>query len=334
MIVKDEASCIERCLTSVLPCIDSYVIVDTGSTDDTVKRIQERMAGIPGFVGSRPWVNYSHNRNESFALARGFVVPKPTHILFMDASDVFEGSFQGLSEGGILRHRADAFKIKHTMGDCEWRRPALVSADLPWYWSGKVHEVLLCSKVTVSENLDGCEIKCNVGQPFQGRDRFLRDAALLEGETDPRSVFYRAQSWLCADEKEKALEDYRKRARMKGGFDQEAYVSNIQVHLLSGETFPLHCAKDGDPLRVEAWYYLGLSSLKEGKLEDANGYLSKAATLASVGVPEHALFAHKPIYAYKALACYALLTQDKEAAREVIGTPGAEYPVQLLELAQ
>lgn len=33
MIVKDEAPVIERCLTAILPLIDVWCIVDTGSTD-------------------------------------------------------------------------------------------------------------------------------------------------------------------------------------------------------------------------------------------------------------------------------------------------------------
>ncbi|GAA4378633.1 glycosyltransferase family 2 protein [Nocardioides caricicola] len=36
MIVRDEARCIERCLESVRELVDEMVVVDTGSTDDTV----------------------------------------------------------------------------------------------------------------------------------------------------------------------------------------------------------------------------------------------------------------------------------------------------------
>lgn len=49
MIVKDEAAVIERCLESALPLIDRYLIVDTGSTDNTK---------IPGRFLSRPWRSF------------------------------------------------------------------------------------------------------------------------------------------------------------------------------------------------------------------------------------------------------------------------------------
>ena len=40
MIVKDESKVIKRCLDSVKPLIDYWVIVDTGSKDDTKKVIK------------------------------------------------------------------------------------------------------------------------------------------------------------------------------------------------------------------------------------------------------------------------------------------------------
>ena len=40
MIVKNESAIIERCLNAVYPFIDEYCIVDTGSTDDTIDKIE------------------------------------------------------------------------------------------------------------------------------------------------------------------------------------------------------------------------------------------------------------------------------------------------------
>ena len=68
---------------SVTPLIDSWVIVDTGSTDGTQKIIREYLKDIPGNLYERPWVNFSHNRNEALELAKG----KADYILFMDADD-------------------------------------------------------------------------------------------------------------------------------------------------------------------------------------------------------------------------------------------------------
>ena len=68
MIVKNEAHVIRRCLDSVRPFIDCWVIVDTGSTDGTQELIREVMRDIPGELRERPWKNFAHNRNEALSL--------------------------------------------------------------------------------------------------------------------------------------------------------------------------------------------------------------------------------------------------------------------------
>ena len=65
MIVKNEAHVIRRCLDSVRPLIDRWVIVDTGSTDGTQALIRELMADVPGELHERPWVDFSTNRNQA-----------------------------------------------------------------------------------------------------------------------------------------------------------------------------------------------------------------------------------------------------------------------------
>ena len=70
MIVKNESKIIERCLKSVYHLIDTWCIVDTGSTDGTQDIIKEFLKDKPGELIERPWVNFGHNRNEALSLAR------------------------------------------------------------------------------------------------------------------------------------------------------------------------------------------------------------------------------------------------------------------------
>src|SRR5476651_1672927 len=70
MIVKNESQVIEKCLASVKPLIDYWVIVDTGSDDDTKEKIKAFMQGIPGELHEKPWVNFAHNRNEALTLVK------------------------------------------------------------------------------------------------------------------------------------------------------------------------------------------------------------------------------------------------------------------------
>ena len=73
MIVRNESKVIERCLESVRPLLSGWVIVDTGSTDDTIEKIQRSLSDIPGELHHREWVDFGHNRNEALELARGWL---------------------------------------------------------------------------------------------------------------------------------------------------------------------------------------------------------------------------------------------------------------------
>ena len=67
LIIKNETRCLARCLQSVRSIADEIVVVDTGSTDDTVRIAREFGARIDSFE----WV-------DDFAAARNFALEKAT----------------------------------------------------------------------------------------------------------------------------------------------------------------------------------------------------------------------------------------------------------------
>jgi glycosyltransferase involved in cell wall biosynthesis len=78
MIVKNEEDCIARCLNSVKDLVDEIIIVDTGSTDNTVNICQSFKTKIERFE----W-------NGSFADARNYGIQKATGdwIIWLDADE-------------------------------------------------------------------------------------------------------------------------------------------------------------------------------------------------------------------------------------------------------
>lgn len=118
MIVRNESAVIERCLASVRPLLSRWLIVDTGSTDDTIEKIEHALSDIPGKVHQREWVNFGHNRTEALALARGV----GSHLLLIDADMTLR------IEGEIPHLSAGAYELRHDADPAYWN-PRLLRSD-------------------------------------------------------------------------------------------------------------------------------------------------------------------------------------------------------------
>src|SRR5688500_7357359 len=132
MIVRDEAAVIERCLRSVRPHVDSWLIVDTGSVDDTRERIRAVMDGLPGEVVDRPWRNFGHNRTEALELARA----RGDYLLFIDADETL-GTVPGFRWPPLTE---EAYSLEARYGGMSYDRVLLVATRVAWRWTGVLHE--------------------------------------------------------------------------------------------------------------------------------------------------------------------------------------------------
>ena len=78
MIVRNEEENIRRCLSSIVSLVDEIVVVDTGSTDNTVQ-IAESFGAR---VYHHPWQNdFSLHRNQALSYAQG------QWVLIVDADE-------------------------------------------------------------------------------------------------------------------------------------------------------------------------------------------------------------------------------------------------------
>ncbi|MCZ0989252.1 tetratricopeptide repeat-containing glycosyltransferase [Streptomyces diastatochromogenes] len=226
MIVKNEAHVIRRCLESVRPLIDTWVILDTGSTDGTQDVIRETLADLPGELHESPWKGFDVSRTEAIGLAR----ERADYLLFIDADDAME-TVPGFTMPE-LTHDCYDFEIRHNTV-VHWR-PTLVSTRLPWRYVGVLHEYLECDTSFSRATFAGAHmVIMGGGGRLQGsqRKKYLRDAAILKDglakePENTRYVFYLAQSWRDAGEPAKALAAYDRRAVM-GGFGEEAFCARL-----------------------------------------------------------------------------------------------------------
>ena len=230
MIVKNEAQVIRRCLDSVRPFIDHWVIVDTGSSDGTQDIIRAHFADIPGELHERPWRDFGFNRTQALELARG----KADYILIMDADNIFR-----TPEGWCWpRLNGDAYNVQLHSNGTTYLQNLLVADRLPWRWVGVLHEYLTTDAPHRVETLAGAWIdRRHEGARSRDPETFRKDAAILERALtdDPQNVryaFYLAQSWRDAGELNKARDAYRKRSTM-GGWEEEVWYSLYEVANLS-----------------------------------------------------------------------------------------------------
>lgn len=262
MIVKNEAEVICRCLDSVKDVIDTWVIVDTGSTDGTQEIIKKHLKNIPGVLYERPWKNWGETRSEAYELAKG----RGDYILFMDADDVLkfngEAKLPTLTEDVYFMWRGDdAFS---------YIKQQLVKGNLDWRWVGVTHEYLDISQPYTSALLEDVRyISISDGASSHDPKKFWKNVDLLldglkKEPNNTRYTFYLAESYFDAKERAKALEWYQKRVAMGGYEVEEIFWSKFRIaYILQflglSDEIVIEAYKDAityRPHRGEPYYYL------------------------------------------------------------------------------
>jgi glycosyltransferase involved in cell wall biosynthesis len=318
MIVKNEARVIERCLASVLPIIDHWVIVDTGSTDGTQEKILKffENVGIPGELYERPWKNFGHNRSEALQLAKD----KADYSYMIDADEVlvFEPGFDPDKFKETLN--ADLYNIFALYGGTRYHRPQMTSNKKNFYYRGVLHEYVDCHDPIETRDF----ARGFMNTPIQDGNRssmekkYERDAEVFEealkGEVDPKDFnryhFYLAQSYRDSQQWEKALAAYMKRAEL-GGWNEEVFYSLYQA----GRIMEVLNKNIDDIIKVyfnayQAAPYRAESLWAAARLCRMNIRFDQAYTFAKQGLkcrcPEGALFIGAPIYEWMLLDEFAI----------------------------
>ena len=291
MIVRDESPVIGRCLESVKPLIDAWVICDTGSTDDTIEVIERSLSKIPGRIHHRPWRDFGWNRSELMALARG----SADYLLLLDADMTLERT------GPLPELRADVYLLRHA-GELAYRVPRLVRGGMNWRFVGSTHEHLAGEGDWSEEVLESLVVQHHADGASRAH-KFERDVELLERdlEADPantRALFYLAQSLRDLGQEERALELYQRRA-IHNGWDEERFYAAYQVGSLLARRDDddaieaLLSAWGMRPHRAEPLYELARFCRFRRWHGLAHFFASRAAALP---FPDDALFVHRWVY--------------------------------------
>lgn len=264
MIVRNESQAIASCLNSVRQIIDYWVIVDTGSTDDTQQKVRQLLQDIPGELHQKPWINFSENRNEALELAKN----KGDYLLFIDADEQLIIN-QPLDKSSLF---ADVYMATLNLpGDIQCWRPLLANNSLKWKWEGVLHETIQSNQAKQGKLLSGIYIDATSshGHRSQNPHKFQHDIdillyALKENPHNPHYLFYLSQSYAKINNLAKTLEYAEKRVAL-GRTSWQGFWSQLTIgktyellnypreQIIQGYTESLNCR----PSRAEPLYYLG-----------------------------------------------------------------------------
>jgi glycosyltransferase involved in cell wall biosynthesis len=297
MIVKDESAIIERCLLSVIPYICAAVIVDTGSTDDTI-RIMERTLGeaeVPYRIYRRPFINFMQARNAALDCARSSDLSFK-NILLTDADMelVVEDPkcFDNLT--------GPSYDIVQKAGGLSYHNRRIVSRYETGGYRGPTHEYLDTPSAGCLGGVYFIDHACGSNRS----KKFVRDIDLLLEDLRPhpdneRSWFYLAQSYRDNGQPAQAAQAYKRRIEL-GGWAEEVWDAHCNyAHALKnqgdegGFVRELILAHERRPTRAEPLYDLAHYFREHG---DNYAALLFAERGLSVPRPNDVLFVNDYVY--------------------------------------
>ena len=245
MMVKNETKRLLVSLESTIGYVNSIVIYDTGSTDDTIEILQKFSAKykIPLRLKQGEFENFATSRNIALDFADTF--DDIDYLLLMDTNDEIRG-------GKNLRKYCVTYKDKPNTGFLlcqEWfsgkydkyYNVRMIKNRKGWRYRGRVHEWI---KNTRYENDDAAiasgDITIRLEEDivlYQDRTqdddktgkRFIRDKALLlqdhlDDPTEPRTLFYLAQTCSCTGDVEESLKYYTIRSTLEGFWEERFHA--------------------------------------------------------------------------------------------------------------
>lgn len=212
-IVRNEAATIERMLESCVGFVDEYVIVDTGSTDNTVEKIQS-FHKLKGHVLFHPFQNFGESRN--FALTKAKQLTHCDYILFLDADMILHVEHD-------IPLPLDAATIPQKSEELVYSNVRLVRTTLDVRCVGSTHEYfdIPCTPIPLKQEDIWIEDRGDGGYK---QDKYERDLRLLSQDPwNERTVFYLAQTHMCLNNHRQALEIYKMRLSMGGGHAEKEF---------------------------------------------------------------------------------------------------------------
>jgi glycosyltransferase involved in cell wall biosynthesis/predicted GH43/DUF377 family glycosyl hydrolase len=313
LMVRNEAAIVERCLSSIVELIDSWIVLDTGSSDGTQELVRERLASRPGMLHETSFRGFGESRSELLRLAQG----SADYLLLLDADMTVH------QRAELPTLDADAYLLRE-LGSLDYQMPRLVRGSRGWWYVGSTHEHLATNGELDQRLLDALYIEHHADGSSRV-DKLLRDVGLLRRDLalDPenrRSIFYLAQTYRDIGRRELAIEYYRRRVEL-GGWDEEVFYAQFQQGSLIAEVdvdagLPvLLAAWERRPTRAEPLYELAHQHRWREQHHAAELFARKGL---EIPYPSDVLFIHRWVYRWGLAHELALALAGQGRIREAL----------------
>ncbi|XWV26695.1 hypothetical protein QJ857_gp0362 [Tupanvirus soda lake] len=321
-IVKNESHVIKRCIDSISNIATSYLICDTGSTDNTPEIIKEYMTEkkIPGEVIFKEWKNYGYNK--SYLMDQAYTFNKSAnakYLIWHDADEVFVKdpndplSYLSIDDANELYEWLETkpqpiVNIKTIYGQCHYKRWNIVRNNQLYKWMSPKHEWLLG---TVDNNWIFYDnfilLARQEGNASKDPMRCQKDVNLFLDyihenggpEKCGREIFYLAREYEPFD-KTKAIKYHKIKINLPDQWEQEKYISYLSLgRLCCDEYHKLKYWKEGFnliPRRLECVHEIVKYFMNKKKFDNALKWACLASEDRTININD--LFVESDVYNY------------------------------------
>lgn len=219
LMVKNEETTIIRTLESISGHIDSLIIYDTGSTDNTVELLQQFSVKhtIPLLLLKGEFIDFSTSRNRLLQFANNSSNIENHYFLLVDANEELIPINSLKSE---INTNYNGFYItqewENSTQQLSFQNIKIIKANSGWLYKYPVHECIY--------NSEQNSIELNITL-YQNRtyttsvNRYFIDKEVLEhsltiSPNEPRLLFYLAQTYKCIGDYQNAFDMYKKRTEL------------------------------------------------------------------------------------------------------------------------
>lgn len=243
-MLKNEQQRVHVTLNSIKDAVDSLIVYDTGSTDDTIPIVTSfaKQHRIPLHLKQGTFTNFAESRNVSLDFAD--TVPGVDFLLLLDCNDELRGGNAlrtwakkqpPTSSAWLMRQywfhgeSTDFYNIRFIRPRCSWRYNGVVHE---WIQKQDQPDIYITDRIPPEAHI----YQNRTEDDDKSGKRFVRDRELLLQEyerdpTDTRTVFYLAQTCACLQLHEEAYKYYDIRRHM-GGFNEEVFQSTLRMAIL------------------------------------------------------------------------------------------------------